>query len=348
MVAMPPIDDHVSDSLDPNGELVLYVHNQAGQCFGVCCIPPIPPPGGPVYDRPDLDGPGGHTDVQSAIYLQPVYVQQLFPSTEAGTKSLQRNLNPHAPPFSVPPNTPRTDNLSREAGPRYHDLGKEMEPQVAPDKAQAQPSAAARLARKSASRSHERRQSALRALVPSSHPRTVKSKDGTEAREQQRNGAPSTSRANNQETQASVWTDSQGFHCPMPTCTSKHRLFKTQGVLKKHMKSHEPKENLPYGCDFCSFRCRYPRELRRHSVKHETTSEGEDRFPCPYCPKTYGRSDNRKRHVERVHPDLPIPPTPFGLITRAKTANSSNFTTFYEQEFPLLPSATPLRSITHD
>ena len=317
---MPPIDDHEFDSLDPNEEWVLYIHNHAGQCFGICCIPPIPPAGEPVYDGTGLNGLGSHTNVQPAIHVQPGYEQYLCPATEAGTRSLHHNLNPNAPPFFVPPNTPQIGNSRHGTDIGYHDLQKQAEQYITPDNLRAQTSVAARLASKPAS-------------------------EGTGAHHQRRDD--SNSGAGDQVARSSVSINSNGLRCPDPDCTSKAQPFKTQGALNKHMRSHEPKENLPYHCDVCDFHCRCPRELARHSIKHEPADEKKTRFSCPYCGRPFGRSDNRKRHILKVHPELPFPPVPLGPVTPPKTAASSGITTSYEQEFPSPPTPTPPRSITH-
>ncbi|KAH8599501.1 hypothetical protein B0O99DRAFT_466484, partial [Bisporella sp. PMI_857] len=39
-------------------------------------------------------------------------------------------------------------------------------------------------------------------------------------------------------------------------------------------------------------------QRQEHLKRHERTHSGTDYYPCPFCEKIFGRSDNKKSHVK--------------------------------------------------
>merc|ERR1719318_2450624 len=59
-----------------------------------------------------------------------------------------------------------------------------------------------------------------------------------------------------------------------------------------------------YGCSHCSVRFNTKDRLAMHEIIH-----ANDKKPviCPHCEKSYSRRDKLRKHVEKIHPGLPMP-----------------------------------------
>lgn len=59
-----------------------------------------------------------------------------------------------------------------------------------------------------------------------------------------------------------------------------------------------------YGCSSCSVRFNTKDRLAMHEIIH-----ANDKKPviCPHCEKSYSRRDKLRKHVEKIHPGLPMP-----------------------------------------
>jgi len=71
-----------------------------------------------------------------------------------------------------------------------------------------------------------------------------------------------------------------------------------------------------YGCSMCNVRFNTKDKLNMHEIIH-----ANDKKPviCPYCDKSYSRRDKLRKHVEKIHPGLPMPePTSPAAAKKAK------------------------------
>jgi hypothetical protein len=90
------------------------------------------------------------------------------------------------------------------------------------------------------------------------------------------------------------------FDFPCEKCNKK---FEQKGSLVFHEKTVHSNER-PYSCEFidqnqkqCEFKFKKSYDLRRHMQTHLENKQ----FQCGKCEKSYGRSCNLKRHVDKIH-----------------------------------------------
>ena len=79
----------------------------------------------------------------------------------------------------------------------------------------------------------------------------------------------------------------QGFMCPVPMCM---KQFTTHRGHDLYASKHSEPEK--FRCDNCNYVCQDKDLLRTHTMEHSTTR----RYPCSYCTKHFGRSNDCKQH----------------------------------------------------
>ena len=87
-------------------------------------------------------------------------------------------------------------------------------------------------------------------------------------------------------------TDGQKFACSVSSCN-----YRTHN--KDYLVSHKKRHNAPHlFCAFkgCSYKNKSNSKLKAHVAIHHTTERKKD-VKCPFCPKTYYRTDNLYAHL---------------------------------------------------
>ncbi|OCF39364.1 hypothetical protein I317_06849 [Kwoniella heveanensis CBS 569] len=59
----------------------------------------------------------------------------------------------------------------------------------------------------------------------------------------------------------------------------------------------------PFRCSVCLKRFTRHENLKRHSHRHRSENEGKI-YSCEHCSKTFARSDLRRRHIRKQHPEV--------------------------------------------
>jgi len=74
-----------------------------------------------------------------------------------------------------------------------------------------------------------------------------------------------------------------------------------------------------YGCAYCTVRFNNKAKLAMHESIH-----AKDKKPviCPHCEKSYSRRDKLRKHVEKIHPGLPMPDPAPPAIKKVKVEGS--------------------------
>ena len=75
--------------------------------------------------------------------------------------------------------------------------------------------------------------------------------------------------------------------CPIPTCVKQFTSCRGHDL---HVSKHSEPEK--FRCDNCSYVCQDKDSLRAHTMEHSMSR----RYPCSYCSKHFGRSNDCKRH----------------------------------------------------
>ncbi|KXS98131.1 hypothetical protein AC578_9397 [Pseudocercospora eumusae] len=105
-----------------------------------------------------------------------------------------------------------------------------------------------------------------------------------------------------QHSQDSGLRSNERWVCEFPGCT---KTFRTKYLLKSHGDSHSNVNKY-----YCLMpKCGRGFKRKNELVRHEST-HGKIGFPCPHCPDSthqYPRKDNLKRHIQKAHPQVPVP-----------------------------------------
>ncbi|WVF71788.1 hypothetical protein IAT40_006596 [Kwoniella sp. CBS 6097] len=64
----------------------------------------------------------------------------------------------------------------------------------------------------------------------------------------------------------------------------------------------------PFRCSVCLKRFTRHENLKRHSHRHRSENEGKI-YSCEHCSRTFARSDLRRRHIRKQHPEVPPDPS---------------------------------------
>ncbi|KAI8893097.1 hypothetical protein BC833DRAFT_609596 [Globomyces pollinis-pini] len=94
------------------------------------------------------------------------------------------------------------------------------------------------------------------------------------------------------------------FACTHPTCD---RTFSRVQNLRSHMRCHLA--TTPHNCKHCGLGFRRTTDLQRH-IRTMHTPNDQKPWPCPKCPKRFGRSDALKRHMSSRSKDHGCPGGP--------------------------------------
>ncbi|ORX98107.1 hypothetical protein BCR34DRAFT_607029 [Clohesyomyces aquaticus] len=91
-----------------------------------------------------------------------------------------------------------------------------------------------------------------------------------------------------------------GFPCPKQDCD---KVYHRDCDLKRHCKTHVPRNERPHKCKVCGQGFQYPKDLKRHRPTHASPeSSPETLFHCPDCNTGFPRRDNMLRHQRKQHP----------------------------------------------
>lgn len=90
--------------------------------------------------------------------------------------------------------------------------------------------------------------------------------------------------------------EEDAFHCIAEKC---NEIFYRESNLRKHMKSHEKKNEILYICEHCVETFNFYDDFKLHKEIHKKPIE----YKCTYedCDKVYTRSNGLTEHVVREH-----------------------------------------------
>ena len=82
------------------------------------------------------------------------------------------------------------------------------------------------------------------------------------------------------------------------SCEICKKVFNSNYALQKHLSIHDPEKTKRFGCGVCniSFETRWIMERHVDSIHNNDLV-----FNCNECDKTFGRSDNLRRHQDSAH-----------------------------------------------